>query len=164
MPHPSCTPGRKRSLAFSFDYFPGHRKGRYTSEPLPCPLLASVSGMSPLAGAEPWGVVRPVTCRFPPWREAQPVLGSLHTVPSPIPLLLRKSLLSFKLLLPLCSPGSKYLSSLKLQSVLACILVGRAASCQTARAHSYLQNFCGFRNLVPQLVGMSSINLYLKSK
>ena len=84
--------------------------------------------------------------------------------PSPILLLLWQSALSFKLFLLLCSPGSQYLSSLKLQSVQAYLSVGKAASCETAFAHSYLQNFCGFRSLVPQLVGMSLNNLYLKSK
>lgn len=106
------------------------------------------------------GVVRPATCYFPPWGEEQPVLVTLFV--SPILLLLRQSLLSLKLFLPLSSTGSKYLSSLKMQSVLACISVGKAASCQTALAHSYLQHFCGFWNLVPQLVITSSNNLYLK--
>lgn len=56
----------------------------------------------------------------------------------------------------------------KALSVQAYFLVGKAATFQTAFAHSYLQKILWqmyeSRNLVPQLVGMSLINLHLKSK
>lgn len=58
LPHPTCELGRKGNLHSLSIIFPGHRTGRCTSEPFPCPLLPSVSGLSPFAGAVPWGGVR----------------------------------------------------------------------------------------------------------
>lgn len=56
----------------------------------------------------------------------------------------------------------------KAQSVQAYFSVGKAATFQTAFDHSYLQKildrFRNLGNLVLQLLGISLINLHLKSK